>query len=334
MVPPSSANVAAGSAATLTIPVPLGPPPLAPWFRFGIHDCKVQVDPEPYAPVRRFRDFSLHLLLEGHNWVWCEALEGSLELAPGQLCFFPPGFVHAWAFTSETHLAVHYDLQHNPEILPAHNEDMQFRFITYEGRVGMRAPVATMPVFQLHYPGQPPDEGWHIPLITTVTDLDTWRERLGALVYRWQTGGLDTVAATLESAETLLWALKSLAAQSVYAVPAEEDPRIVALLRRLQDPQELATLARCSVDELARQAGMGLTNFRKQFIRVTGRTPHQYIRERQIQQAATMLKKSPLSVRAIADAVGFEDSFHFSRIFHQMLGCPPARFRRQGSGGD
>jgi AraC-like DNA-binding protein len=317
-----------GASPTLVIPVLLDPPPLAPWVRFGIIDRKLPAWTEAVAPVRVLRDFCLHLQLAGRSWVWCEAVQGSLDVQPGDLLFIPPGFVHAWAYAGETHLALHFDLQRNARLTP-HNYDNSFDMIHFSGGEGERRPCTTMPLFQVHYPGQAAEEGWRIPLITPVSDVAAWQERLSALVYRWQIRALDTVAADLQLCHTLGWALETLAEQSTYADQRVDDPQVVALLQRLQDPEELAALSRCSIPELACMVGLGTTVFRQRFKGVTGRAPHQYIRERQIQQASALLKKSSLAIREIAHTLGFDDPYHFSRLFHQLMGCSPAQFRRR-----
>jgi hypothetical protein len=98
-----------GGGVTVAIPVRLRRGPLMPWFRFGI------LDRQPYrrgrvAEKRSLRDFCLHLLVEHESWIWCEAIDGSLRVAPGDILFLPPGFVHAWAYVGEAHLAIHCEL--------------------------------------------------------------------------------------------------------------------------------------------------------------------------------------------------------------------------------
>jgi hypothetical protein len=225
------------SSSVLNISVSMGPPPLAPWLRFAMYDSKVQVDPQPYAPIRSFRDFSLYLMVDGHNWVWCDLLQGSLDVVPGDIVFFPPGFIHAWAFTSEKHIGAHIDMQYNKK-LTSHNEDMKYTFIDYYNRDGKYSPVKTMPVFQLHYPGQSPDAGWHIPLITSVDNIDEWREKLSCLVNMWQMRSWDTVAADLQVCEIIGWAFKNLVEQSKHGYQQYDDPRILDLIWKMQDPVE------------------------------------------------------------------------------------------------
>ncbi len=314
---------------TITIPVQLAAPaPLSPWFRFGIIDSFLPGQKETMTQVRVLKDFCLHLQIEGSSWVWCEDLNGSIDIHPGDLLFFPPGFIHAWAYTGETHLAIHFDLQHDKSITPR-NYEQSFGMIDFIDETGHYNPVSVMPVFNLFFPGQSENDGWHIPMVTRLKDTAVWQERLSSLVYLWQTESLDSLAAEISVCHTIIRAIDSLASQSTYSNKNVDDPRVVSFLQRLQNPAELAAAAICNIEELAKQIGMKTTTFYQTFKAVTGRSPHQYIRERQIQQAATLLKKSSLPIRVIAESVGFSDSFHFCRVFHKITGSSPSHFRRQ-----
>jgi len=90
------------------LPVSLRDEPLSLWYRFGIFDTRGTLPGEPLARRQAMRDFCLSLQVEGTGWIWCEALGGSLSVEPGDLLFLPPGFIHAWAYTGEKHLAVHF----------------------------------------------------------------------------------------------------------------------------------------------------------------------------------------------------------------------------------
>jgi AraC-like DNA-binding protein len=172
-------------------------------------------------------------------------------------------------------------------------------------------------------------ETWRIPLVTRVSNPAMWRERLEELIYRWQTRKLDTPSSQVRMLCTLGWALEALTVERTENANGADDERITALLRAMQDPGQLAALSRLSIIELAHWAGMGVTSFRQRFRAVTACTPHQYIRERQVHQAAYLLRQTAQPVREVAQSLGFDDPSHFSRLFHQVMGCYPAHFRRR-----
>lgn len=316
-----------GTVATLAISVPLRPEPLSPWYRFGIIDNQRRQVGRSVADLRVLSDFCLHLQVEGRSWMWCEALEGSVAVAPGDVLFIPPGFMHAWAYVGESHLAIHFDLQRNPGLTP-HNYDSSYNMIRHIDRNVTEEPRQTMLVFHLLFPGQDVTEAWRIPLVTRVPNPMEWQRRLGDLVRRWETRTLETVLSQLRANRTLGWALEELTIRAEHNVHLADDPKIAELLDRLRDPAVLAEVSRQPVTEIARRLGMGETQFRKRFRIMTSRTPHQYLRERQVQQAAGMLSETSLSVKRIAQIVGFEDPYHFSRLFRELTGQSPARFRR------
>lgn len=313
---------------TMPVTIRLRRGPLSPWFRFGVKDslCKT-TGPEPVAEKRFLRDFCLHFQVEGTSWVWCEALQASLEVTRDDVLFLPPGFVHAWAYVGETHLAVHFDLQRDPR-LTQHNYEGSYNMIQPVEGLARERPCATMPVFHLLQPGQDAGEAWRIPLLTRVPNPEEWKRRMGDLVNRWETRTLESVPSQLRACRTLGWALEELTSHEAINVHLA-DPRISDFLGRLRDPAVLAEVARQTVPEIARRLGMGETLFRERFRGMTSRPPHQYFREVQVYQASRALKETTSRVKDIAQQLGFEDPYHFSRVFTAIAGCSPAAYRRR-----
>ena len=50
--------------------------------------------------------------------------------------------------------------------------------------------------------------------------------------------------------------------------------------------------------------------------------------------AAELMQKPEAMVKQVAEQVGFNDPFHFSRAFKSVFGLSPARFARQRVRGD
>ena len=309
------------------IDIPLRPESLNPWYRFGVVDSRKAGRGEPLTDPRLLRDFSLHLQLKGSSWIWGASIDGRLTVEPGDILFLPPGWEHAWAYRGETHLAIHFDLQRDVG-LTRHNYDGSYDMIRRLGGDVKPRPVRIMPVFRLHFPGQAPGEAWRIPLVTRLPNPGEWRRRLGDLVQRWETRTLETVLSQLRIHRTLGWALEELTIQSDCSRHLAGDPRIAELIDRLADPAVLAEVSASPVSTLAHRLGMGETLFRQHFRVLTGRSPHRYFRERQIQHAMRLLRDTTLPVKHIAAAVGFRDPYHFSRMFRSIAGCSPAGYRR------
>nr|WP_237330122.1 AraC family transcriptional regulator [Streptomyces sp. BA2] len=62
----------------------------------------------------------------------------------------------------------------------------------------------------------------------------------------------------------------------------------------------------------------------------TGRTPGELIRQTRVHEAKRLLLRTELSVRQIADRVGFGDPAYFCRFFRRETGASPGDFRRGG----
>jgi AraC-like DNA-binding protein len=103
---------------------------------------------------------------------------------------------------------------------------------------------------------------------------------------------------------------------------------IPARLRKLFGWIEHSLSGEITNEHLAAQAGLSVEAFIRWFKAGTGRTPAVFVSERRIREACRRLTFSDESIEQIAEAVGFANRHHFSRVFKQYAGCGPARFRR------
>lgn len=81
------------------------------------------------------------------------------------------------------------------------------------------------------------------------------------------------------------------------------------------------------IKELANQEHMSYTYFRTIFKKKTGTSPNQYIIMLRLRNASLLLKQTDLSIKEIAESVGFSDQMYFSRIFKKRFGVSPKGFR-------
>jgi len=80
---------------------------------------------------------------------------------------------------------------------------------------------------------------------------------------------------------------------------------------------------------LARGAGLSYESFRKRFRDEIGVPPGRYALDLRIQQARSLLINPRRTVKEIAQAVGFDDPYYFSRIFRKKVGLSPEHYRRR-----
>ena len=81
------------------------------------------------------------------------------------------------------------------------------------------------------------------------------------------------------------------------------------------------------LSELAAQARLSIPHYSACFKRLTGYPPVAYFQRLKIQHAAQLLALTNLQVGEIATIVGIDDFFYFSRLFKNIMGQSPRRFR-------
>lgn len=65
------------------------------------------------------------------------------------------------------------------------------------------------------------------------------------------------------------------------------------------------------------------------FLKLSAKTPLQYIQERKLLEAKRLLRYTDKSVKQIAYEIGFEDSQTFGRFFKNYLGLSPTTFKEE-----
>lgn len=83
---------------------------------------------------------------------------------------------------------------------------------------------------------------------------------------------------------------------------------------------------------VAAMTGMsGLTGhtFIRRFRKATGLAPLQYVHALRLEEAKQMLETKDVSVETIAEAVGYEDTSFFNRLFRRNVGMTPVQYQRR-----
>ncbi|MEO8804702.1 MAG: helix-turn-helix transcriptional regulator [Burkholderiaceae bacterium] len=73
-------------------------------------------------------------------------------------------------------------------------------------------------------------------------------------------------------------------------------------------------------------AGLGIRQFTRAFRDATGRSPHQYLLHRRVEQAKALIREG-LPLADVAIQCGFSDQSQLTRTFVAQLGTTPGRFR-------
>ena len=81
------------------------------------------------------------------------------------------------------------------------------------------------------------------------------------------------------------------------------------------------------VADLARAAGLSRAHFSREFRRVFGEAPHQYLLTRRLERAAALLRNTDRSVTEICFAVGLSSVGSFTSSFGRVYGTTPVAYR-------
>src|SRR6266851_4475102 len=83
------------------------------------------------------------------------------------------------------------------------------------------------------------------------------------------------------------------------------------------------------LEDLAEAAGLSLFHFARAFRESMGATPHQYLLQRRIDSAKSLLRTPGRNLEVIASATGFADASHLSKAFRRQVGTSPKAWQRQ-----
>lgn len=84
-----------------------------------------------------------------------------------------------------------------------------------------------------------------------------------------------------------------------------------------------------TLEEIAGVAHMSPDHFARSFKAATGLSPHQYVIQRRVERAKSLLSDTSLTVAEVARAVGFSNPSHLAHHVKRLLGVPPGALRRE-----
>lgn len=82
-----------------------------------------------------------------------------------------------------------------------------------------------------------------------------------------------------------------------------------------------------TVEDIADYVGVSRSHLFRSFETVLGRSPKEYLTDFRMKQACYLLEYSNLSITAIANSLGFDNSLYFSKTFHKQKGISPKEYR-------
>lgn len=81
-----------------------------------------------------------------------------------------------------------------------------------------------------------------------------------------------------------------------------------------------------SVDSIAQKVGISRVHLHRKMKELTNQTPHSFIRNIRLQQAAKLLKEGKQSITEVMYTCGFSNAASFSTMFKNLYGCSPREY--------
>ncbi len=129
----------------------------------------------------------------------------------------------------------------------------------------------------------------------------------------------------LSAAVTVLQALTAYVCASRLVMPRKSE-----FLRHLDSYISAHLTERITADVLCKEFRMNRTRFYEISSGYLGMGVAEYVRHYRIEAAKKLLMETDHSVTKIANATGFADYTHFSKVFRQEVGMSARTFRRNG----
>ena len=99
--------------------------------------------------------------------------------------------------------------------------------------------------------------------------------------------------------------------------------RVMAAINAHLDDSDL------SVDMVAEQVGISRVHLHRKMKELTGQTPHDFIRNLRLKQAANLLANQGMNVTEVMYACGFSNSASFSTVFKKFYGMSPRDYMKE-----
>lgn len=84
-----------------------------------------------------------------------------------------------------------------------------------------------------------------------------------------------------------------------------------------------------TIVQLARMVGLNQQTLKQGFRQLFGRTINQYLNDSRLNQAGVLLRAGEMSIRQVAQEVGYRNPGYFSKKFREQFGVTPSHFVRE-----
>jgi len=276
------------------------------------------------------RSFGLHAVTRGRAFVHAPNLDGPIELQAGDLVLMARGCVHLLSLNSTP---------------PARSTTVPIaRFVG-------SAPADAAPPSAAGLDDAPPSQVisaayqlWHAPLHPFLRNLPPWFVvrghtlpqlsplplTIGLLDRELGGDGLGATSATHGLLDALFaFALREIAERENPGAPGWRHAITDRPIRQVLTLMHGNLGHGWTLEELGQQVGLSRSALAERFRNALGDTPLNYLRTLRMQKAMQLLADTRQTLEQVAQAVGYQDAFGFSKVFKRTTGQSPRQFREQ-----
>lgn len=87
-----------------------------------------------------------------------------------------------------------------------------------------------------------------------------------------------------------------------------------------------------AVEDMARQHKLSTSHFSSLFRKATGMPPINYFIHLKMQKACQLLYSNEVKIKGIAEVLGYDDPYYFSRVFKKSMGVSPQKYKFSSTG--
>ena len=276
------------------------------------------------------RSFGLHAVTRGRAFVHAPNLDEPLELQAGDLVLMARGCVHLLSLDREP---------------PARSTTVPIAQFVGGGPAGDAITAAPgdstaqrTQVISAAY------QLWHDPLHPFLSSLPPWfvvrshsLPQLSALPLTIGLLDRELGDKSLGATSATHGLLDALFAFALREIAERENPGAPGWNHAIADRpiRQVLTLMHgnlvhgWTLEELGQQAGLSRSALAERFRSALGDTPLNHLRTLRMQKAMQLLADTRQTLEQVAQAVGYQDAFGFSKVFKRTTGQSPRQFREQ-----
>lgn len=107
------------------------------------------------------------------------------------------------------------------------------------------------------------------------------------------------------------------------------EKRVIHKINKIRDALIMDVGKHITIEELAKEYNMSVTMLKNCFKDIYGVPPYQYLKQRRMDYAATLIRKGNKKFGEIAGMVGYQNASKFSSAFKSIMGSTPSEYSQK-----